>query len=241
MGEGLMEGLSRMLAVLNTVPFSAELFLFILLTVPGVLLISKDRRSPETITKVTLRMLSVAILLVGIIKVGLQMSFGDGFPFWLLVSNTVIAAVVFAFSFFQIPFQVFTALCLAFVLHLFAISLFTHVTLTRSYPAIYKLGAAEMGPGSEYSRNYVELNLRESPGYFFYMYSEPLTRHLAHSGKMEVSLEVQLRYHWGLLAGHTLEQVDGHKWKTDDQGGFGVRGTKPTRYPFPKTYYGFGD
>lgn len=236
-----METVSRLLAVLNAVPFSAELCLFILFTVPGVLLIPKDRRSPETITQATLRMLSLAILLAGIVKVGLQMSFGDGFPFWLLVSNTVIAGVVFAFSFFHFAFQVFTTLCVAFVLHLVSISLFTHVTVTQTVPATYTLGGMGSGPGSEYTRNYVELNLKESPGYFFYMYSEPLTRHLAHSGKMEVPLDVELRYHWGLLAGHTLKQVDGRSWETEEPGGFGVRGTRPAPYPFPKTYYGLGD
>lgn len=236
-----MEALFRIMTVVSQVPFGAELCLFILLTVPGVLLIPKARRSPETITRVTVRMLSAAILLTGVVKVGLQMSFGDGFAFWLLVSNTVIAVAVFAFSFFHVSFQVFTTLCLAFVLHLVSVALFTHVTLTHTVPATYKLGGRDSGPGSEYSRNYVELNLKESPGYFFYMYSEPLTRHLAHSGTMEVPLEVQLRYHWGLLAGHTLRKVDGQKWKTEEPGGFGVRGTEPTQYPFPKTYYGLGD
>ncbi|MGP0565662.1 MULTISPECIES: hypothetical protein [unclassified Nitrospina] len=236
-----MEAIYGILSALNFVPFGAELCLFVLLTIPGVLLIPGDRRSPETITRVTLWMLSAAVLGVGLVKVGLQMAFGEGLPLWLLVTNTGIAVVVLAFSFFRTALQVFLALCVAFVLHLVAVSLFTHVTVTRTLAATYKSTPSAAGPGAEYGRHYVELHLKDAPGYFFYMYSEPLTRHLAHSGKMEVPLEVQLRYHWGLLAGHSLQTVDGREWKTEGQGGFGVHGTAPTPYPFDTEYYGLGD
>ncbi|CCQ89876.1 membrane hypothetical protein [Nitrospina gracilis 3/211] len=236
-----MEAIYGILSALNFVPFGAELCLFVLLTIPGVLLIPGERRSPETITRVTLWMLSMAVLLVGLVKLGLQMAFGEGLPLWLLVSNTGIAAVVLVFSFFRTALQVFLALCVAFVLHLVSVSAFTHVTVTRTLAATYKATPSAPGPGVEYGRHYVELHLKNAPGYFFYVYSEPLTRHLAHSGKMEVPLEVQLRYHWGLLAGHSLQKVDGREWKTEGQGGFGVQGTSPTPYPFEKTFYGLGD
>lgn len=235
-----MDFVSTLLSLFTQIPFLAELLLFFITSVPFVIV--KQKRDPAyNLPQGLVRLLAVCILLVGGLKIGLSQVYGQGLPLWMGITAVVISAVVFRMSVWNFRFRVFAALCGATMLYVGALATFSAVSHTQTYSVNWEMTSPPGGQLSLDSPDYVVFTFRDHPDYFDYIYSDRLSTHLMIGRKPKIDLLVQLRYHWGLFAGHSILAVDGVPFTPSQQDGAGVTGNAHSDSPFPKYYLGLGN
>ncbi len=234
-----MSFLSYLGKIFTTVPFLAELILFMALSIPWIILKDKSNNKGSDPQQGLVRLLSYSIFIIGGLKIGLSTMYGKGFPVLMLITYLVCAVFVFLLSRFKFRFLVFVALCVSAGIYVIALNLFTNISITKTYQAEWKIQRPEqMGMDAD-AADYIQFNYKETPEYFDFIYSDQISTMLMIGKKEDVSLDVKLLYQWGLLVDHTIQSVEGIVWTPSRTDGAGIKGNSNANPPFPKYYLGF--
>jgi len=240
--EPFLDFLNYILNVFASIPFLAELVLFMILSVPWIMLQENSNKPVNREPSQGLvRLLAGVVLLVGLVKVSLSAGLGKGFPVWMMITYLVEAGILFGMSLITIRLQVFVSLCVGAAIFFGAQFLFTGVRLTATHQAHWEIKRPDTVGKMTDAPDRIDFTYDEAPNFVDYIYSDQISTFLMIEKKPQAELEVRLMYQWGLLVGHSIEKVNGMTWESSRKDGVGVGGSSKGASPFPKYYLGLGD
>lgn len=211
------------LAVLFYVPGAAELFTFILILT--ILTLLRKRASWDLVPR--------AILLTCTVFIAIGIFSTNGPLYYVMLG--LIAVISLLGRKYPLSFEK-AVLPVTLFAYFACYLLFTFVDHQVIVPAKWTLGERATAESGQPQEQLVEFHFGDQDNQTFGVYSDELATYLKTLALDKVEITVSALYHWGKLAGTSLDKINGKEF--DTSAGYAGCVDNCTDAPYPKTFLG---